>query len=292
MKIGKHVSARLSSIRVIAVNKKIIVGLSIFLFFIIAALFAPLKAPYNVMQIGMFEKNLPPSSSHPLGTDIYGRDIADQLIVGLRNSLLIGMLAGAAGTVIGLIFGLLAGYKGGLTDHIIRSVTDSFLVVPTWPLLILIAAYLRTLSITDMALIIAAFSWPWSTRTIRAQTLSWKEREFVKLAKVNNLSDFEIAFREILPNMLPYIGVIFGSSVTSAMATEAALELIGIGPTNISTLGRILQQSFYFGALARGMYWWFFPPVICLIAIFISLQLINMGLDEVYNPRLKKITGM
>lgn len=272
-------------------NWKITIGLSTFLFFVVIGLLASSLAPYHVMGIGQFPKNLLPSQEHFLGTDIWGRDIMDMLIVGVQNSLAVGILAGIIGTFIGVMLGILAGYKGGLVDHVIRTVTDGFLVIPTWPLLILLSAYLRGLTIPQLAFVLSAFSWPWSTRMMRAQSMSWKERGFINLARISGLGGIEIAFREIFPNMLPYIGVVFGNSVSGAMAAETGLEVLGIGPANVATLGRILQHSFYFGALARRMYWWFLPPVLILILIFMSLQLINMGLDEIYNPRLKKITG-
>jgi peptide/nickel transport system permease protein len=261
------------------------------LFFIVIALLSPLLVPYNPMSIGQFPRNLPASLEHYFGTDDLGRDIFDQLVAGTRNSLSIGFLAGFTGTFLGVSFGILSGFKGKTTDNILRSIADTLLVIPTWPLLILISYYVRIFDIYTLAGILAVFSWPGAMRSIRAQVMSLREEEYINLARITDLSDIEISYLEILPNLLPYIGVIFGYSVTGAMVAEVGLGLIGIGPRNVATIGLVLNNAWTGAALAKGLYWWIFSPILCIIVIFVSIQLMNLGLDEIYNPRLKRITG-
>jgi len=201
---------------------------------------------------------------------------------------MIGAMAGSIGTLIGIVVGFMAGYKGGLVDSGLRTLIDVFLVIPMWPLMVVIASYVQFLTVPVMAGLLAAFSWPWPARAMRAQVMSLGQREFVNLAKLTNLNSFEIAFQEIMPNMLSYIGANFANAVAGAMMAEVGLEIIGLGPQNTTTLGLMLYWAMWRGALVRGITWWVFPPIVVLISVFISLHLINMGLDEVYNPRLRR----
>jgi len=229
-----------------------------------------------------------PSRQFLLGTDGLGRDLFAVLLYSIQTSLYIGFTAGIIGTAIGILVGFVGGYKGGLTDHVLRSITDIFLVIPLWPLLILISASVRSLSIPVMASLLAAFSWQGSARAIRSQVMSLKEREFVNIARLSGLGTFEILFKEILPNMIPYVASGFVMSVTGAILTEAALEIIGLGPPGATSIGLMLYWSQQFAATVKGWWWWLVPPIIVLILIFIALFLILLGLDEISNPRLRK----
>ncbi|MEM3478763.1 MAG: ABC transporter permease [Candidatus Bathyarchaeia archaeon] len=242
-------------------------------------------------EIGLFPKLLPPSLEHPLGTDHFGRDIFSLQLTGLRYSLIIGLLAGGIATLIAVVIATASGYLGGKVDGALNAMTNSVLVIPTLPILLAIAAYIR-MDLLMMSFTLSIFSWPWPTRVIRAQILSLKERPYIDLAKVSGLNSVEIMFFEILPNLMPFIGVGFANAVIGAMIAETGLRLIGLGPGDIPSLGLLLFWSMGFGAIAQGYYQLVFAPAILLILIFISLNLVNIGLEDMFNPRLKRITGL
>ncbi|MBE0695424.1 MAG: ABC transporter permease [Anaerolineaceae bacterium] len=283
--------------RIFLQSKMFITGASILIFLILVAIFQPLinKAligDVHPISMGTYESYLEPSAQHWLGTDRWGRDWMAELVLGLRYSLVIGALAGVVATLVAILFGFIAGYKGGLIDNGLRTFTDMILVIPSWPILVTLAAYIQGLSIPIMALLLAMFSWPFGMRTIRAQVLSLRAQPYVDLARVSNLNDLEIIFQELVPNLLPFLGVALATSSVGAILAETGLELIGLGPGgDIITLGLMVNFSLSWGALALGKYELLFPPVIVLILIFVSLNLINMGLEELFNPRLKRITG-
>jgi peptide/nickel transport system permease protein len=272
------------------------VGASLLSFLVLIALVQPwlngfLIGENDPISMGNFKAYLPPSTDHWLGTERWGRDVMALLLVGLRYSLLIAALAGIVATAIGIVIGFVAGYKGGRIDATLRTMTDMVLVIPSLPLLVTLAAYIPRVNIVTMALLLAAFSWPFTTRTIRAQVLSMKERPYVDLAITSGLRDWEIIFAEILPNLLPYLGVSLAISMGAAMLAEIGLQLIGLGPGNINTLGLMINWSIRWGALGLGKWQMVFAPVLCLVLIFVSLNLINMGLEQAFNPRLRAVTG-
>lgn len=272
-------------------SMKFTFGFALIMAFSILAICAPLLTKYDPFRIFSAQRDLLPSWEHPLGTDSLGRDLFAQLVYGIRASLIIGLLSGAIGTVLGFVIGLISGYKSGYLGTSITRFIDVFICIPSLPILILITAMLPRTSVLILCLVIAIFSWPWTARAIRAQVLSLKERDFINLAKCSGMGDLEIIFKEVLPNILPYIASSFAITTISAMLSEAALSFIGIGPYEVVTLGKIIAWSQQWSAIMRGMVWWWLPPSLSLVLIFIGFQSINMGLDEIFNPRLKRITG-
>lgn len=232
-----------------------------------------------------------PNAQHWLGTDRYGRDILAMTITGLTASLEVGAIAGLLSTLIGTVIAFVAGYKGGKVDTFLSNFTDVFLVVPSFPLLITLSAYTTKVNLFSVAVILAIFSWPFAARTIRSQVLSLRNRSYVELAKVTKLNDFEIIFQELLPNLLPFIGVGFANAALGAIFALVGLEVIGVGPSNILDLGLMLNWSQSWGALSLGAWPIFVAPVVVLGLIFFAVNLINIGLEEVYNPRLRKTAG-
>jgi len=286
-------------IKIMRMNAKIKTGVIILLVLGIVVVLEPFINDYRLngelpITAGLFKRNRPPSLELPMGTDVFGRDLFGMTLMGLRYTLLIGFSAGGVGIIVAIAIGSFAGYRGGLIDFIITSVADFMMVIPTWPILILISAYLPRIDVLGLSLIIAAFGWSRPTRALRAQILSLKERSYIELAKVSGLRDLEIIFKEILPNVLPYVGVGFASASLSAMAAETGIRFLGIGPATIPTLGYLI--NFLLTGLGAGILTTrplvLIPPILLLILAFVSLNLINVGLDEAYNPRLKKVTGM
>jgi peptide/nickel transport system permease protein len=166
-----------------------------------------------------------------------------------------------------------------------------FLVVPSFPLLITLSAYVRSVSILTVALMLAIFSWPFAARPIRSYVLSLRNRPYVELARVTNLNDVQIIFQELVPNLLPYIGVGFANAALGAIFALVGLEVIGLGPGNIIDLGLMINWSISWGAMSLGAWPIFVAPVILLSLLFIAVNLVNIGLEEIYNPRLRSTAG-
>jgi len=276
------------ALRSLSRSRKFVIGFAIVLILVIVSLSANLVYPGNPASVERYPHDLSPSWEHPLGTDSLGRDVFVQLLHGTQQSLLIGVMAGAVGVGIGTTLGFIAGYKGGILDGVIRSITDVFLVIPTWPLLVVLASYTTVVTVPLLASVLAALSWPGPARVVRSQVLSLRRREFVSLAKISGRNSLEISFLELMPNMLSYLGVRFAAAISGAMLAEVGLDLIGLGPQGSITLGMMLYYAQLKSALMRNLWWWLFPPIIVLILVFVGLNLINLGLDEVYNPRLRK----
>jgi peptide/nickel transport system permease protein len=233
--------------------------------------------------------DLPPSSEYLLGTDTAGRQLLAVLIAGAPKTLEIGLIAGTVGLLVGTILGFLAGYFGGPVDVIIRGAADVGLTVPALAVLVVIASVITSLLTPEtMALIIASLAWMYPTRTIRSQVLTLRERAFVEVARLSGLNHFEIIFKELLPNLLPYLAASFVGAVAAAVLAAIGLEALGLGPQTEPTLGMTIFWAIYYGALLRGMWWWWAPPVVIIILLFIGLFLISAGLDEIANPRLRR----
>jgi len=283
--------------RIFKSSPKFTVGVIIISILIVIALLEPTinnhrLGGHSSTEIGLYETSLPPSKEHPFGTDAYGRDVFSLILTGLKYSLLIGFIAGGLATLIAVVLATTAGYKGGWLDAFITTVSNAILIIPSWPILAIIVLFVRKVDLFFLSLILAFFSWAGSSRQIKPQIASLKERPYVELARVTAFSDIEIMFKEILPNFLPYIFVGFSYAVTGTMMAETALRLVGLGPADIPSLGQILNWALYAGALAQGHYFLVLTPIVILILLFVSINLINVGLDEVYNPRLKQITGV
>jgi peptide/nickel transport system permease protein len=277
-------------------DRRLRIGLILFLVICLLSIFQPiivraLIGDISPMSQGKFKIFEGPGVQHWLGTDRFGRDVLSLLLVGLRFSLSIGLLAGTISTVVGAAIGLIAGYYGGPVDNVLRSVTDIILVIPTLPLLITLAAYVKSIDVLTMALLLSIFGWPFSARTIRAQVLSLRERGYIDLARVSGMSKLEIVFQEVMPNLLPYLGVTLAASTVGAILAEFGLEIIGLGPGNIATLGLMINWAIGWGVMTKGLWNLLAAPATVLVLIFLSLNLINIGLEQAFNPRLKGTTG-
>jgi len=268
-------------------NRKFVVGTAVFASIVVSALVGRCLVPYDPL-LGLFPPNRPPGPGHPLGVDALGRDILAQLFMAIVQSLEIGLTVAFLGTFIGSLMGFVAGYFGGLVDHVLRGLIDLFITIPMLPILILIAASVRTLDVGTMVLILSMFAWAVPARQVRAQTLSLKEREFVYMAKLSGMGGLEIITFEIMPHMLLWMGANFVNATLWAIRTEVSLAILGLGPQNTATLGMMIYWAMLYAAVVTGRWWWWAPPIVALIAIFLSLYLIYAGLDEVFNPRLRR----
>jgi peptide/nickel transport system permease protein len=257
--------------------------LALYLFGLIGSqLMSPKRA-----DMGANPLNLGPTGEYPLGTDGLGRDMLAVMVIGIPNTFKIGFLAGAVGLIIGTFIGLLGGYYRGYADTVFSSFADVMLVIPTLAILITVSAYVRVVTVEIMALIVGLLAWPLPARVIRSQTLSLRERLFVEVAKLSGANDFEIITFQILPNLTAYLAASFVGAVSSGILTAVGLEVLGLGPQNVPTIGRTLFYAFKYTALFRGMWWWWGPPVVTLAIIFTGLFQMSISLDKYANPRLR-----
>ncbi len=270
-------------------NNKLRVGMSVILLFLVLTLVGPFLvryAPYDyVNPMGA----QPPSSKHWLGTTMFGQDVFSQFVHGLKATFLVGIIGGGLGTLIGIIIGFTAGYRGGVLDEVLNMFTNIVLVIPTLAILLIIAAYLKVRGIMTESIFIGCTAWPWAARAIRAQTFSLRTREFVDLARLSGASSWKIIFGEIAPNMMSYLLLVFILQFGGAILNAATLDFIGLGPTNAVSLGLMMNNAVLWGALVLGIWWWFIPPGLAIMAIVGALYVTNVGLDEVFNPKLREM---
>lgn len=268
-------------------NWKLTVGSGLILFLVLFSVIGAFFVAYAESEVGSGPFSAAPTLRYPLGTDTVGRNILALMVYGIPPSLEIGLIAGGVGTFLGTFLGLATGYYRGAADTIVRSVADVMLTIPSLMILVVLAAYFRTTTVELTALIVAIFAWPGPTRAIRAQTLTARERSYVRVAKLSGRSDLAIIFFEILPNLLPYVAAGMVGSVAGGVLASVGIQLLGLGPLFTPNLGMILQYAFNGTALYQGMWWWWGPPTLALIILFIGLFLISLALDEYANPRLR-----
>jgi peptide/nickel transport system permease protein len=269
-------------------NRKLVIGASVVLLALLVALVGPWLTDADPFEFG-YGTGLPPSSEHWLGTTAPGQDVFAQLVHGLRASFVVGALSAAIASAIGMTVGFVAGYRGGIVDEILGMLTNVVLVIPTLAVLIIVAAYLSVRGLVAEALLIGVTSWPWAARAIRAQTFSLASRDFVSLARLSGARGGHVIVREIAPNMASYLFLVFILLFGGSILTAAFLDFLGLGPTNAMSLGVMMNNAVVSGALPLGMWWWFVPPGLAIMAVVGGLYVTNVGLDEIFNPRLREL---
>ncbi|HTI13016.1 MAG TPA: ABC transporter permease [Dictyobacter sp.] len=267
-------------------SKKVAIGCSIVLIFVLVAIFGPffIHQDPNLMTANA---DAAPSAAHLLGTTTTGQDIFSQLIVGTRSSIFWGLVTGVAVTFVSIVVGLIGGYFGGMIDEILSLVTNVFLVLPALPLAIVLASYFPRGPVT-VSLVITLTSWAWGARVLRAQTMSMRSREFVAAARSCGESTFRLIFFEIFPNEISIVAANFVSTTLYVILASASLEFLGLGNANIVTWGSMFYWAQTANALFSGLWWWFVPPGLCIALLGAGLSLINFGIDEIADPRLRR----
>lgn len=227
----------------------------------------------------------------PLGTDNFGRDVLKELVSATGTSIIIGLIAGAIATLIGLAMGLLAGYIGGFVDDFILFVCNIFTVIPSFVLLILIAYSLGqdARGVTMVAVVIGMTSWVWTARAVRSQVISLRNRDHVNLSKLSGHSLLHIVIKDILPYIASYVVMALILQISTGILAEAQLSMLGLGPktTEIPTLGIMMNWAMMYSAHLNGSWWAYFPAILVIALITFSLNLMNTGLDQVFNPTLR-----
>lgn len=272
-------------------NPKLAIGLiligSLVLFALLGAIFVDTEGARPMSA----RPSQAPSADYPFGTDDQGRNLLAVAVVGLPLTMQVGLIAGIVAIVVGTVLGLIAGYVGGWPDMIIRGICDILMTVPGLVVLITVASSIQgAISVQMMALVVASLAWMWPARTIRSQVLTLRERAYVQMAKLSGMNTMEVIFREIMPNLMPFLAAGFVGSVAAAILASIGLEALGLGPQNEPTLGMTIYWAISFNAVIRGMWWWLAMPIAAIVILFIGLFLITAGLDEIANPRLRKVT--
>lgn len=264
-----------------------VIGTGLFFATIALALLGPVF--YNVTMERVGDQYAAPGNGYIFGTDDLGRDYMSLLISGLRSSLFVGFMAGIIATTLGTLIGIYGGFKGGWMDDLLNMVTNLFIVIPSFVVLILISASFKDgRSLTLIALIIGLTTWTWSARAVRAQSAALKSRDHISLARINGDGTLAILIKHILPYLLSYVFMVFILQIASGILSEAAISMIGLGPLDTVSLGTILNQAKANGALGDGVWWAFIPATVIITVIVFALYLINTSMEGVFNPRLRK----
>jgi peptide/nickel transport system permease protein len=273
-------------------SPKIIIGLVMLGFFLLLAIVGPWVAPYNPGASVSTTNGVPqpPSAAHLLGTTQLQQDVFSQLLVGGRSMLVVAFLAGAIATVLSVVIGVTAGFLSGLTDDLLSMLANFFLVLPALPLLIVIFGFLPSSGGSNdvlIGLIIAITGWAWGARVLRAQTLSLRNRDYVDSARLAGERNWRIIGYEILPNLLPIVASSFLFTVLYAVGTYTAMAFLGLVNPQHWSWGTMLFWAQSANAEISGYWWWYLPPGLAVAFLGTALALLNFGVDEFINPRLR-----
>ncbi|MHB8293510.1 MAG: ABC transporter permease [Acidimicrobiales bacterium] len=268
-------------------NGKARIGLSILIFFVVVAVFAPLIATHSPTASN-FPPYRNPDAANWLGTTGQGQDVFSQMVYGTRAALLVSFGAGALATSIALVMGLVAGYRPGAVDEVLSFVTNLALVLPGLPLMIILSAYFPNSSIWTIAAVIGFTGWATGARVMRSQAATLRSREFVTAAVFSGERLFRIVFREILPNMTSLAAASFFGAATAAVIAAASLQFLGLGNPNTVSWGSILYWAENDNALLTGQWLLVFVPGLAIALLALSFILINFGIDALSNPRLRE----
>jgi len=270
-------------------NRKAMIGSIIFLIFCVLAvapgLFTSVRHPNDLA----FAPSLPPSARHWLGTTSLGQDIWAQLVYGTRQSLVIALVAGLFATVLSVLVGVSAGYLGGIADEVLSMITGIFLVIPTFPLIIIFATYAGKGTLLVILVVLVVTGWSYGANQLRAQTLSLRNRDFLESARVRGERRSYIILAEVLPTMTSLIVANFLGAALYSVLTAAGLQFLGLGDPNSTSWGTMLYWSQSQQALQTGMPLWSIAPGLCVALLGVSFALINYAFDEISNPALRPV---
>jgi len=267
-----------------------LIGLVILVFFGFIAAFGPALAPYEVdaTSLGQFDKNQLESPDHFMGTDSAGYDIFSELLYGARTSIIVGVFAAVISSFLGAVVGLYSGFVGGWKDEAVMRVNDVVLSIPWLVLMIIIAAFMGTINLAGIILIIGLTGWSGTARLVRAQVMSIRERQYIERAKAIGAADGHIISKHVLPNVFPLVFANTILTVAGSILAEASLSFLNMRPVDVVTWGTMLSYASQAGAFQIGLEWWIVAPGLCIVALVLGFTLLGYALDEVMNPKLRK----
>lgn len=269
-------------------NPKALAGALLLLFFIVLAVFAGQIAPYDP-TLTTFAPGLGPSAAHWLGTTAQGQDVLSQLIWGARQTLIIAFAVGGISCALSVLVGVSAAYLGGIADGVLSLITDVLLVIPTFPLVVILAAYLNNAGTLDLIFVLGFVGWPYGARQLRAQVLSLRNRDFLEAARVRGERSGYIIVREVIPTLTSLIVATFLGSAVYAVLAAAGLQFIGLGDPNALSWGTMLYWAQSNEALQAGMPLWAIMPGLFVALLGAAFALLNYAFDEISNPALRPV---
>ena len=235
----------------------------------------------DLTHYNSYRKNMPVSWLHPLGTTALGQDIFWMLLFSLRNSIMIGVIVATFGTVVGVLYGLISGFLGGAADRVMMVIADTFIVIPSLPILILMTALMGgSMSILPLALILALFAWAYPSRHVRSICLSMRERDFIQTARFSGEKLLQIVVAEILPYLLTWSLSNFMNAVLVAIGQESSLAVLGLSSAKLPSLGNMIQWARARNAILGGLWLWIWPPIITIVVLLFGLFLFVSGYNE------------
>lgn len=280
-------------------NRRVQIGFAVLVFFVIVAAFGPMinkMLGIDPFSVDYDSLHTPPGvNGHVLGTTISGQDVLAQTIAGARGSILVGLLSGVLAMVLAVLVGVTSGFLGGMTDHVLNGFTNVVLTLPSFAMTLIVAGYISAqggattpaIGLLVMAVLIGIFEWPGGARYLRSQTLSLRGRDFTMATKMLGESTWRLVLIEVLPHLAGIISAMFLRAVVAGIFAEAGLNFLGITTQGTISWGTMISNAQTQGALTYGWWWWFLPPGICIALIGTATAMINFGLDEVTNPRLR-----
>ena len=245
-------------------------------------------SPYDPRSWNVVPKDRPPSLKYLLGTNSMGQDIFWNTTHALKNSFILGLTTAIISTIIGTIVGLIAGYRGGALDKVLMSINDSFIVLPSLPILVFLSFSLREkMTMFIMGVTLSLFSWPWGGKQVRAQVLSLRERDFTHTAVFSGMNMWRVVFKEHLPFVIPWVIANFINTILSALGMEISLSVLGLSSLEIPTIGTTIYWAMQYQAIFRGIWWWILTPIILSVLFFVALYMLSVSISEFLDPRTR-----
>jgi peptide/nickel transport system permease protein len=278
-------------IRMLVRTAKVRIGVGVLAFFVLMAAIGPWFAinvvGFTPTALDLFALAAPPAPPHWLGTTISGQDVLAQVISGAQQSMIAGVIATLLGNAIALVVGVTAGMAGGRLDTVLSGVTNVFLTLPGFALILIVAGYLQGGGTATIGILMGVFGWAGSARAIRAQTLTLRSRDFVTAMSGLGESRFRLAVSEIIPSLGGLLSSLLLMGFVGGVIGEAGFAYLGVTDGSAVSWGTMIADAQTQNALISGWWWWFLPPGICIILLGASVTLINFGVDELTNPRLR-----
>jgi peptide/nickel transport system permease protein len=244
--------------------------------------------PHDPRSWNVYKRDLSPSFQNLLGTNSMGQDIFWKSTLAIRNSLLLGLIAAAISRVIAIVIGLIAGYRGGWVDRVLMTVNDSFVIIPIFPLLILVSSILRAqMSIAVLGVMLGLFGWQWDARLFRSMILSLREREFTHTAVLSGMKALRIVTKEHLPFVVPLVMAASLNNILWAIGMEVTLAVLGLSSLEMATLGTMIYWSLQYQAMFLGWWNWILTPVLICIFLILALYMLSVSISEYLDPRTR-----
>ncbi|MGW3659847.1 ABC transporter permease [Streptomyces sp. NPDC005151] len=280
-------------------NRRVRIGLAILLAFVLVAILGdqinallghgPFEVDYNHLRTGPFV------GGHPLGTNSSGQDVLAQTISGARGSIIVGLVSAIIATVLAGLVGITGGFMGGYVDQGLNAFTNLFLTLPSFALTLIVAGYISSqggaqtaaIGLASMAVLIGVFEWPGGARYLRSQTLSLRSRDFAVASRMLGEPTWRLLVSEVLPHLSGILSAMFLRATVAGIFAEAGLNFLGVSTQGAISWGTMISNAQAAGALTYGMWWWFAAPGLCIALVGTATALVNFGLDEVSNPRLR-----